>query len=64
MRFVKKYWRLIIGLSFVYAGLSELMSGRTWTGYGVFALGCYFVVWHAVFLLLKHHRRSRSKPES
>ena len=64
MRIIKKYWRLVIGLSFIYAGLSELMAGRALPGYGVFALGCYFIVWHAVTLLLKHHGRNRNRPES
>lgn len=59
MRLVKKYWRLILGLSFVFTGLSEFMAQGTWSGYGVFALGCCFVVWHAVALLLKHHGRGR-----
>lgn len=64
MRFLKKYWRLVIGLSFIYAGLSEAMAGAFWPGYGVFALGCYFVVWHAAVLLLKHHGRRKNKTPS
>lgn len=60
MRFLKKYWRLVIGLSFLYVGLSEIMGGELWPGYGVFAFGCYFVVWHAVTLLLIHHHHKRN----
>lgn len=55
MRLLKKYWRLIIGLSLFCSGLSEIMSRGFWAGYGAFALGCLFIVWHAVTLLLKHH---------
>jgi len=64
MRLLKKYWRLIIGLSLVCSGLSEIMSGGFWAGYGTFALGCLFVVWHAVSLLLRHHEKNKGKPSS
>lgn len=61
MRFIKKYWRLIIGLSFVYSGLSATLGEKTWAGYAVLVLGCYFVLWHAVTLLIGDYRRRKNR---
>ena len=56
MRLVKKYWRLILGGSFLYSGLSSVLEEGVWAGYAVLVLGCYFILWHAVSLLVNIYK--------